>query len=216
MADHPRSRGEHDSDYELLTPAWGSSPLARGARTQHVTAEGGARIIPARAGSTSMCWGGSAVLQDHPRSRGEHIDEACGVPKQLGSSPLARGARAAGERWGVEGRIIPARAGSTDRMGVGRSHSPDHPRSRGEHTAWTGLRMRCGGSSPLARGALRTLRDRERHVGIIPARAGSTPQRHPNAWARTDHPRSRGEHNAVNGTPSKGLGSSPLARGAPH
>ena len=50
---HPRSRGEHDEDFNRLTDQMGSSPLTRGAHPsrRHRPAHPG--LIPAHAGSTS-------------------------------------------------------------------------------------------------------------------------------------------------------------------
>ena len=70
------------------------------------------------------------------------------------------------------------------------------------------------GSSPLARGAHFTRRDRRRRFGIIPARAGSTTVGRGRGVQLGDHPRSRGEHRAPASRVSSTPGSSPLARGA--
>ena len=115
-----------------------------------------------------------------------------------GSSPLARGARCCAIGVVRSTRIIPARAGSTvpRRDSIGRAW--DHPRSRGEHEiqlipAWLG-----DGSSPLARGALSDRTIDVLVVGIIPARAGSTPDSPTLQETDSDHPRSRGEHARMN------------------
>ena len=71
--DHPRSRGG------ALPFMWESA--SRG------------RIIPARAGSTSAKAKLAGLGQDHPRSRGEHEPKPRRVWSDVGSSPLARGAR---------------------------------------------------------------------------------------------------------------------------
>ena len=71
------------------------------------------------------------------------------------------------------------------------------------------------GSSPLARGTRHRGRRATNEYGLIPAGAGSTrhhPSRSTLDWA---HPRWRGEHLQKTFSPSTGLGSSPLAWGAP-
>ena len=50
------------------------------------------------------------------------------------------------------------------------------------------------GSSPLARGAQVVASLIVAAGGIIPARAGSTPDKSLRLFGRWDHPRSRGEH----------------------
>ena len=88
--------------------------------------------------------------------------------------------------------IIPARAGFTARRIGATIWRQDHPRSRGVYYARVRVRVERVGSSPLARG----LREGELFenyiVGIIPARAGFTPQRTPQGSPTRDHPRSRG------------------------
>ena len=91
--DHPRSRGEHRHDALNQGQEPGSSPLARGAHRRRTPESASRGIIPARAGSTLIsfaCW---HVVQDHPRSRGEHDRMSRSIVEPPGSSPLARGAR---------------------------------------------------------------------------------------------------------------------------
>ena len=52
--DHPRSRGVYVRPASRMATEVGSSPLARGLRSGQVGVGGGVRIIPARAGFTSM------------------------------------------------------------------------------------------------------------------------------------------------------------------
>ena len=112
-----------------------------------------------------------------------------------GSSPLARGLRAADHERPGRGWIIPARAGFTTRRRCGGTRSWDHPRSRGVYAYLIrGLRA-DDGSSPLARGLL-IERVGESVIGrIIPARAGFTGIAAAQTAGHTDHPRSRGVYN---------------------
>ena len=192
----------------------GSSLLARGAHSAVGPVRQLPGLIPARAGSTlgnrsAACAGGA-----HPRSRGEHVAVDELVPLLPGSSPLARGAHGQPVAAAVTGRLIPARAGSTQRRSGRGGARWAHPRSRGEHAGVAGFGALLGGSSPLARGVLP---DRLVVAGVgrlIPARAGSTVRpRSPDVASRA-HPRSRGEHKEQRDA-NRGLdGSSPLARGA--
>ena len=54
--DHPRSRGVHKCSSRWMSARSGSSPLARGPRRRCCGTFSGRRIIPARAGSTSLCF----------------------------------------------------------------------------------------------------------------------------------------------------------------
>ena len=85
---------------------------------------------------------------------------------------------------------------------------------RGEHLPRKLATFAGRGSSPHARGALRTRASRLCRHGIIPACAGSTLNRQALAFTNTDHPRMRGEHTVDVTDNSDVAGSSPHARGA--
>ena len=85
---------------------------------------------------------------------------------------------------------------------------------RGEHFKGFSKANFTMGSSPHARGAPHVNGQIWRHVGIIPACAGSTFTSTIPAFLRWDHPRMRGEHLSVSVTVPARTGSSPHARGA--
>ena len=93
--DHPRSRGV----YAASVPA-----RARPAG-----------IIPARAGFTPQRRPTRCQQRDHPRSRGVYLRPNRVRYFPTGSSPLARGLRTVAIQRHAGVRIIPARAGFTDR-----------------------------------------------------------------------------------------------------
>ena len=68
--DHPRSRGVYSPLLLIASSARGSSPLARGLRTQAIRVAAVLGIIPARAGFTIGHGPGGRFDWDHPRSRG--------------------------------------------------------------------------------------------------------------------------------------------------
>ena len=173
----------------------GSSPLARGLLGQPSPRGDGRWIIPARAGFTLLASPGRATAPDHPRSRGVYEHDGRGRVRGEGSSPLARGLLILGLRPVDAERIIPARAGFTDVLRARASRAEDHPRSRGVYPSLSIRVFEERGSSPLARGLLRSR-----------TRPGSAPP---------DHPRSRGVYGWFSGLPIASLGSSPLARGLP-
>ena len=110
-------------------------------------------------------------------------------------------------------RIIPARAGFTgvwsdDSVGVG-----DHPRSRGVYYKSLHKRFSRTGSSPLARGLPRPEMATAQQFRIIPARAGFTTNGHHLRGGARDHPRSRGVYMLAWLRVVPLNGSSPLARG---
>ena len=130
-----------------------------------------------------------------------------------GSSPLARGLPDQVLQARVRRRIIPARAGFTNRRATPPPPGRDHPRSRGVYHP-RGQHPCCpAGSSPLARGLHLVVHALRQHVRIIPARAGFTPRRRGRLPGRQDHPRSRGVYRASVGRECPKRGSSPLARG---
>ena len=130
----------------------GSSPLARGLlrRIGHPTPKPG--IIPARAGFTHEARREAWQAGDHPRSRGVYTNPDVSDAELEGSSPLARGLHEARDTHLVGERIIPARAGFTDRPRQRPELRWDHPRSRGVYSEYSVTIDVPAGSSPLARG----------------------------------------------------------------
>ena len=110
-----------------------------------------------------------------------------------GSSPLARGLHHRPTHILQYRRIIPARAGFTNRGRWTPMECSDHPRSRGVYPS-TGRR---GGPRRW----------------IIPARAGFTRSTCPSRDSCPDHPRSRGVYKGPLMSNTELVGSSPLARG---
>ena len=92
----------------------------------------------------------------------------------VGSSPLARGAPAQLKAAYREDGLIPAGAGSTCLVSMGRRCGAAHPRWRGEHLAGPACTTVPSGSSPLAWGARAWCRWGGVAVRLIPAGAGST------------------------------------------
>ena len=193
--DHPRSRGVYWNPAIHDAKSNGSSPLARG--------------LPAPAERPAT------GIADHPRSRGVYLWTLESSFAVAGSSPLARGLPGTYHAYGEVDRIIPARAGFTCLV-VGVTHgTADHPRSRGVYAAGGLVRVDIGGSSPLARGLLRSFGGLPGAVGIIPARAGFTEVVGGHGLPFWDHPRSRGVYRTATHAVASSDGSSPLARGLP-
>ena len=172
--DHPRSRGVYQPGSPVGGAHCGSSPLARGLPLPGGGVPAGRRIIPARAGFT--VGGGAFPLPrgDHPRSRGVYPVQVGDHHDHDGSSPLARGLPTVMISASDRLRIIPARAGFTPTASHGRSHTWDHPRSRGVYPRPSRRGRPRRGSSPLARGLLSSANGGRVKSRIIPARAGFT------------------------------------------
>ena len=192
--DHPRIRGEHETDTL--------------AHKQQV------RIIPAYAGSTPSGTSRRGTSRDHPRIRGEHARLMPPTTGGGGSSPHTRGAHARRTQGQHRQRIIPAYAGSTLSCEIVRDPLVDHPRIRGEHRPGATFSISQPGSSPHTRGARLRLRGPQDRRRIIPAYAGSTRGCPDRGWRGADHPRIRGEHLPIWGFLGASLGSSPHTRGA--
>ena len=154
-------------------------------------------------------------LPDHPRIRGEHGIVDFSITAGGGSSPHTRGALSPCRIHHAETRIIPAYAGSTSTPTGPAPRGQDHPRIRGEHLNSGAAHRVAQGSSPHTRGARPGRVHRPRSLRIIPAYAGSTPPRIPQAEGIRDHPRIRGEHKFSVTTWGWTWGSSPHTRGAP-
>ena len=191
--DHPRSRGVYPPGRSPIRPTPGSSPLARGLRGHVVTVRSDGGIIPARAGFTQPGTGYKPGDKDHPRSRG--------VYRMVLIAPEI-------SPW-----IIPARAGFTLPTQLSLLQEKDHPRSRGVYGDSGSGGRECNGSSPLARGLRAKQYCESKDGGIIPARAGFTPDPRPEDPPAADHPRSRGVYLREKDVLENRGGSSPLARG---
>ena len=189
-------RGEHLHVVVGRVGFEGSSPHARGARTEVLQFCWFHGIIPTCAGSTVHHGLVRTRDWDHPRMRGEHLLAAPRPGARRGSSPHARGALAAPGHAEVAEGIIPACAGSTGSRPAGRRTTQDHPRMRGEHGVIGHCLTRRQGSSPHARGAQNYVMQGCYPRGIIPACAGSTYNISIGGEYSGDHPRMRGEHSA--------------------
>ena len=215
LPDHPRSRGVYVTSRPCMTVSSGSSPLARGLRSGIPLGRAQQWIIPARAGFTPSAQPPRMQRRDHPRSRGVYWSDASLYPDGGGSSPLARGLLLLLIFSLRSVRIIPARAGFTERHPRTWRCRADHPRSRGVYRYDIRSPHPASGSSPLARGLPISSPDVVLRIGIIPARAGFTPSGRQPSSSAWDHPRSRGVYNVKHRTTQRDQGSSPLARGLP-
>ena len=172
--DHPRSRGVYRSFRRIPANAGGSSPLARGLPSHYGLKGKAEGIIPARAGFTWRCRTLSLRDGDHPRSRGVYFIVRLLSVVVSGSSPLARGLLSPSPGCERRHRIIPARAGFTERPLPFTRPYTDHPRSRGVYLPLCVLVVPPMGSSPLARGLPNRNFRPAPAQRIIPARAGFT------------------------------------------
>ena len=155
---HPRSRGDHPLNRDMVYVTPGSSPLARGPLFFRRVDNLVSGLIPARAGTT--VWGGVTIrtIRAHPRSRGDHNHRAGLLFSYWGSSPLARGPLTVASVAEMVFGLIPARAGTTMTGTLAPGSSRAHPRSRGDHLVPVFLPCLLTGSSPLARGPRAFLR----------------------------------------------------------
>ena len=110
---HPRSRGENGWWQPSGARFFGSSPLTRGKHGAVAGGAAGGRLIPAHAGKTAADPFNMAVLQAHPRSRGENNTCRCVSHDTTGSSPLTRGKPVVETEGLALARLIPAHAGKT-------------------------------------------------------------------------------------------------------
>ena len=129
---HPRLRGELMSNNYSMRDVDGSSPLARGTRSNILT--------------------GMGLDAVHPRLRGELAIAALPRLFKTGSSPLARGTPTESAAIWTRARFIPACAGNSPMQFAEVVSDPVHPRLRGELPKAILANLVVRGSSPLARG----------------------------------------------------------------
>ena len=172
------------------------------------------RIIPARAGSRLTVCHRKAQKRDHPRACGEQAREHVNVTHFKGSSPRVRGAESSAYSRKCRRGIIPARAGSRTRRAHRGTGCRDHPRACGEQISVNEVSRSVSGSSPRVRGADKDVPHGLHLLGIIPARAGSSPVGLVEYLDDWDHPRACGEQQQHPQEALQVAGSSPRVRGA--
>ena len=190
---HPRWRGEDGLVGDVVSPAMGSSPLARGGRRGRRGRVRRVRLIPAGAGRTRVCAGVPGLGGAHPRWRGEDDKLANPLATPVGSSPLARGGHTETEFDEEGDGLIPAGAGRTFVCDPALILLWAHPRWRGEDVQPDGTVARVPGSSPLARGGLALVIVLTGGVRLIPAGAGRTRISSGAIHSFRAHPRWRGD-----------------------
>ena len=174
MRDHPRLRGEHLCSRIYSKEKRGSPPPTRGTLTWVAPIINPKRITPAYAGNTMSCPLQGIRFLDHPRLRGEHSVEKLKSSFDVGSPPPTRGTLKAWYKSSLTSGITPAYAGNTSPCPLYILKLWDHPRLRGEHSAyhhWPSFEI---GSPPPTRGTLKSSRHRSISSGITPAYAGNT------------------------------------------
>ena len=192
-AGHPRESGEQS----CASPDWhrnrGSSPRERGTEVSPPCGPDRSRVIPARAGNSSVYGTAISDSAGHPRESGEQIrPRRVGLPT-IGSSPRERGTGSDPQGRTPDDRVIPARAGNSARSALIFSWSI--------------------GSSPRERGTDPVPQSPDLAGRVIPARAGNRTFTSSRRCAAAGHPRESGEQDCLQNAATKSLGSSPRERG---
>ncbi len=89
--EHPRLRGDHVSNPNGRPTILGTPPPARGPRSHIKAVRAGARNTPACAGTTLLTRSDVVPRAEHPRLRGDHVDNGCPRGRVAGTPPPARG-----------------------------------------------------------------------------------------------------------------------------
>ena len=171
----------------------GSSPRVRGKRWQTGLHLQRGRLIPARAGKTTMPVGGPAGRPAHPRACGENPSSLSSKPAMPGSSPRVRG-----KLSNPMTKPAPEKA---------------HPRACGENQRLLSPKPSALGSSPRVRGKRLVAALCWGYNRLIPARAGKTDQGEGGLNAVPAHPRACGENRRCWRDLFAAAGSSPRVRG---
>ena len=109
--DHPRTRGEKLITFRRFCLGRGSPPHTRGKAMKNGASKENARITPAHAGKSPYLIKQIVGNKDHPRTRGEKVDNIRAFNGSVGSPPHTRGKvlrDASAHSWI---RITPAHAG---------------------------------------------------------------------------------------------------------
>ncbi len=170
---HPRVRGEQGIPRNVIRFCTGSSPRARGTGPRLLPASGGHRFIPACAGNSMTRVVRKTLDAVHPRVRGEQSTFTNIESSSAGSSPRARGTGSTALSRSPLVRFIPACAGNRSRIRSAATLMAVHPRVRGEQRGQRTRRRAKYGSSPRARGTVRSGICPQLRARFIPACAGN-------------------------------------------
>ena len=149
---HPRTGGENAVMHGYSIYTRGSSPHGRGKLVTDPRLELGDGLIPARAGKTWRRRAWRRPAPAHPRTGGENRVREPRFDLDTGSSPHGRGKRLELDLRAILERLIPARAGKTNRGRQGSLLAGAHPRTGGENAAASCAFCNSDGSSPHGRG----------------------------------------------------------------
>ena len=149
---HPRAGGENPTFAAKSPMCAGSSPRGRGKLSEMDRTVLATGLIPARAGKTGQHRGGGGHHRAHPRAGGENSTSDAKPSRGMGSSPRGRGKLHFRDRKPDRQRLIPARAGKTRRVRLGRRSGGAHPRAGGENFHMRFVKSEYAGSSPRGRG----------------------------------------------------------------
>ncbi len=192
--DHPRVRGDHRGAGIALDPAVGPPPRARGPPPPARWGRARSGTTPACAGTTHRPARQRRKARDHPRVRGDHVEERALLTRHPGPPPRARGPQAVTGCPAPGPGTTPACAGTTILLGVRIAEREDHPRVRGDHSASVLVSLLKQGPPPRARGPHSRSRHLHRGRGTTPACAGTTSSWRAASSRPWDHPRVRGDH----------------------
>ena len=131
--EHPRIRGDHNTNGDGKPGDPGTSPHTRGSPRDYADKNGFKGNIPAYAGITHSARSAKPPYWEHPRIRGDHDGSGSVTASAWGTSPHTRGSRRLGQRHGFRVGNIPAYAGITCSRGSPRASRREHPRIRGDH-----------------------------------------------------------------------------------
>ena len=170
----PAWAGKTDTPTRLAAHVPGSSPRGRGKRVEGGGRQRCQRLIPAWAGKTRGYGRADRGLTAHPRVGGENVTQLAPGELSNGSSPRGRGKQRRMTGCRPRGRLIPAWAGKTSRVGIGVDGDWAHPRVGGENFGNKANDESADGSSPRGRGKRRRRRPADPPNRLIPAWAGKT------------------------------------------
>ena len=89
--DHPRTCGEHAACMRAFASLLGSPPHMRGTPAEYQPVYTLSGITPAHAGNTYNIVHPNKIIEDHPRTCGEHAPRWRSTSKATGSPPHMRG-----------------------------------------------------------------------------------------------------------------------------
>ena len=174
LRDHPHAYGDKPLSLRQIWKKLGSSPRVWGQVLVRKATYRNKGIIPTRMGTSVVCDVFHLLLEDHPHAYGDKMLFLSELRQIAGSSPRVWGQARPKRIEFLRSRIIPTRMGTSCIFITSTFFYRDHPHAYGDKLKEYTPVFGCSGSSPRVWGQDDEILKKEKLLGIIPTRMGTS------------------------------------------